>query len=36
MEKFGGGKGVTNDNTVWRIVVACWIRKATRAHGHAY
>jgi hypothetical protein len=31
-------EGVTNDVTIWRMRVACWISKATctQAHTHAY
>ena len=31
-EKSGGA---TNDDTIWRMRVACWISEATRAHAHA-
>ena len=27
---------VTNDVTIWRIRVACWISKATRTYAHAH
>ena len=29
VEKYGGDWGATNDVTIWRIRVACWINKAT-------
>ena len=39
VEKYGGDSGATNDVTIWRIRVECWISKATRtyenAHAHA-
>ena len=41
VEKYGGERGATNDITIWRIQVACWISKATcicphdRAHARA-
>jgi hypothetical protein len=31
---FGGARGATNDVTIWRIRVECWISKATRAHAN--
>ena len=34
--KYGGARGTTNDVTIWRIRVACWISKATRTHTHAH
>jgi hypothetical protein len=38
VEKCGGARGATNDVTIWRIRVACWLCKATltrlRAHAH--
>jgi hypothetical protein len=42
VERNGGARGATNDVTIWRIRVACWISKATctrssaRAHAHKY
>ena len=33
VEKYNGAREVTNDNTIRRICVACWIRKATRAYA---
>ena len=33
VETYGGAREVTNDDTVWRIRVACWISKATRARA---
>ena len=38
VEKYGGDRGATNDVTIWRIRVACWISKSicTYAHSHAY
>ena len=35
VEKYGGARGATNDVTIWRVRVACWLCKATRAHTHA-
>jgi hypothetical protein len=35
VEKYGGGRGATNDVTIWRIRVACWIRKAICTYWHA-
>ena len=35
VEKYGGARGATNDVTIWRIRVACWISKATYTHAHA-
>ena len=32
MEKYGGARGATNDVTIWRIRVACWINEATCMH----
>ena len=29
VEKYDGARGATNDVTIWRIWVACWISKAT-------
>ena len=31
-----GARGTRNDITIWRIRVACWINKATRAYAHAH
>ena len=31
VEKYGGPRADKNDVTLWRILVACWISKATRA-----
>jgi hypothetical protein len=33
VEKCGGARGATNDVTIWRIHVACWLSKATRARS---
>ena len=33
-EKLGSARGAKNDDTTWRIRVACWISKATRARAH--
>ena len=33
VEKYGGARGATNDVTIWRIRVACWISKATCTHA---
>jgi hypothetical protein len=45
-EKFGRARGTTNDVTIWRIRLACWIDKTTctialaqtqaRVHAHAH
>ena len=35
VEKCGGTRGGTNDVTIWRIRVDCWISKATYKHPHA-
>jgi hypothetical protein len=35
VEKYGGDWGVTNDVTIWRMRVACWISKATCTYAHA-
>ena len=34
VEKCGGPIGTTNDVTIWRTRVACWISKASRTHAH--
>ena len=42
VEKCSGDRGTTNDVTIWRICVACWISKAictyalAHAHAHGY
>ena len=36
VEKCGENRGTTNDVTIWRIRVACWISKATCRHAHAH
>ena len=36
VEKYGGDRAATNDVTLWRIRVACWISKATCTHAHAH
>jgi hypothetical protein len=36
VEKYGGARVATNDDTIWRIRVVCWISKATRLLAHAY
>jgi hypothetical protein len=35
VEKYGGARETTNDVTIWRIRVACWISKATCTHARA-
>jgi hypothetical protein len=39
VEKYGGERGATNDVTIWRIRVACWVGRATCtyacAHAHS-
>ena len=32
VEKYCGARVATNDDTIWRVRVACWISKATRLH----
>ena len=32
----GGTRGTTNDVTIWRTRVECWISKTTCTHAHAY
>ena len=34
VEKCGGARGATDDVTIWRIRVACWVSKATCTHSH--
>ena len=36
VKKCGGARGATNDVTIWRTRVACWIRKATCTHAHVH
>ena len=36
VEKLGGARGATNDVTIWRIRVICWISKGTRTYAHAH
>ena len=36
VEKYDGDRGATNDFTIWRIRVACWISKATCTYAHAH
>jgi hypothetical protein len=36
MTKHMGKQEATNDVTVWRIRVACWISKTTRTHARAF
>ena len=36
VEKCSGDRGATNDVTIWRIRVACWISKGTCTHAHAH
>jgi hypothetical protein len=35
VQEIGGARGNTNDVTIWRIRVECWISEATRTHEHA-
>jgi hypothetical protein len=35
VEKYGAARQGTNGNTKWRMRVACWISKTTRAHVQA-
>ena len=34
--KCSGGRAATNDVTIWRIHVACWITKTTCTYSHAH
>jgi hypothetical protein len=34
-EKCDGDRGATNDVTIWRVRIACWISKAACTHVHA-
>ena len=36
VEKYAGARGATNDVTIWRIRITCWISKDTCKHAHAY
>jgi hypothetical protein len=36
VEKCSGDWGATNDDTIWRIRVVCWISKATCTDAHAH
>ena len=36
VEKYGGARETTNKETIWRIRVSCWIRKATCMHEPAH
>jgi hypothetical protein len=36
IEKYSGDRGATNDVTIWRIRVACWISKSIRTYAHAH
>jgi hypothetical protein len=36
VENYGWARGTTNDVTIWHILVACWISKATYTHAHAH
>jgi hypothetical protein len=36
VEKCGGAWEATNNVTIWRIRVECWISKATRSQAHAH
>ena len=35
VEKYDGAGGATNDVKIWRIILACWINKATCTYAHA-
>jgi hypothetical protein len=35
VEEYCGVRGATNDVTIWRTRVACWIREATCMHANA-
>ena len=34
--KCGPVREATNDDTIWRMCVACWVSKATRAPSHTH
>jgi hypothetical protein len=36
IEEYGGARETTNDVTIWRIRVVCWVCKATSTHAHAH
>jgi hypothetical protein len=36
VEKYVGVRGATDDVTIWRIRVACWLSKATFTYAHAH
>ena len=36
VEKYSGARGATNDVTIWRVSVACWISKAICMYAHAH
>ena len=36
VEKYGGDWGASNNVTIWRIRVACWLSKATCTYAHAH
>ena len=36
IEKYDGARGAINDVTIWRMQLACWIRKATCADADAH
>ena len=36
VEKCGTAREATNNVTIWRICLTCWISKATRAHAHVH
>ena len=36
VEKCCGALGATNDVTIWRIRIVCWISKAKCTHAHAH
>jgi hypothetical protein len=36
VEKYGGATGSTNDVTIWRIYVACWVSKVTSTYTPAH
>ena len=36
VKKYGEVRWATNDVTIWRIRISCWISKATCTHTHAH
>jgi hypothetical protein len=36
VEEYSGDRGATNDVTIWRMRVACWISKAIRMYAYTH